>query len=686
MDRYSLHELIVAFPDEKKKKLKSTKESEKPRLSIVRSVDQTRESISLLGDTVCLKTLEDLSKCCLFKGLVDRQKKIGIAYQEYFLAVRFLTQLGCDDVAHEFARIHPLYSGTYDTAREGRIATQAIIDDTKRMYMEGRGLGYITYEAFGVENICGHSNFSESASPVRHFLRRQVVGIERYVKSSSVNAKPIFSAALAVEDFNHSHDVVFHESEARFYEFDGKIWRPREDSGIRNRLAEFLGCDCEPEHASKSLDHLKIKNLVSFEEFQEKPGIMAFANGILNIQELLNKMQEVNPREITLDDLEFKPFNEMSKQEIKSLRLTRTLGASFDRTAKINEMFKYLNTTFAGDHSLIGFVQEVAGYVLIPEYPIHAFFIFHGPGGNGKGVFQHILAKLVGEKNVSYQDFANAGRFFTAGLQYKYLNISDELPKKASLDLLKKLTGGGWTDAEHKFKPAFSFRSTAKLVFSCNELPAFTDLSLGFWSRLWIVPFHEPFRGTGKEIISYEALLMGEIDGIAMWALQGLIRLLNRRSFPAARAVTVAKECAKRMADNVSIFIDERCIVDDRLAVSSDELYSAFEAFCDISNLEPCSRPEFLKRMDELSFGKGRELSKKGVSRRRLIMGLTYDCEKGSRDFEKKFRSMKVLQPNILPPNVACARTLELIGALKSGENFACADCDEEGCKARRKE
>ena len=51
--------------------------------------------------------------------------------------------------------------------------------------------------------------------------------------------------------------------------------------------------------------------------------------------------------------------------------------------------------------------------------------------------------------------------------------------------------------AERKNRDPFSFRSTARFLFSCNEMPRnYGDRSEGFYRRLIIIPFEQRFRGT----------------------------------------------------------------------------------------------------------------------------------------------------------------------------------------------
>ena len=46
--------------------------------------------------------------------------------------------------------------------------------------------------------------------------------------------------------------------------------------------------------------------------------------------------------------------------------------------------------------------------------------------------------------------------------------------------IFKQITGNDLVEAEHKYKGPFSFRSFAKLIFSCNVLPPSPEDTVAF--------------------------------------------------------------------------------------------------------------------------------------------------------------------------------------------------------------
>jgi putative DNA primase/helicase len=142
-------------------------------------------------------------------------------------------------------------------------------------------------------------------------------------------------------------------------------------------------------------------------------------------------------------------------------------------------------------------MQEIFGYLLIPETCAQKAFVFVGEGGAGKSTLLAVAQDiLLGRANVSNIPWQNLGdRFKTAELFGMLGNIFADLPSKSIEDsgLFKSITGEDFITAERKNKDPFSFKATARPVFSCNSLPKnLGDSSEAFYRRLIFVPFLPP--------------------------------------------------------------------------------------------------------------------------------------------------------------------------------------------------
>ena len=309
---------------------------------------------------------------------------------------------------------------------------------------------------------------------------------------------------------------------------------------------------------------------------------------------------------------------------MKKLYLRSQLPIQFAPSDKIELFEQYLSTTLDGVTDVVEMVQQMLGYCLIYQYPIHAWFLLVGKGGNGKGTLLHVMRGLLGEQNYASLNFSNFNRFSTPALQSKLLCITDEFPGTANWELLKCLTGGGRTEAERKFKGHFCFESTAKFVFTANEYPFFSDSSVGFWDRARIIPFPNKFRQTDDEVVNFEKDLALEKNGIGYWAIKGLFSLLHAGKFSNPKSCTDAVQKARLQSDSVRSFVDERVIRHSKLAVVREDLYRAYRYYCKAANLKPFSRLKFGRRLEDMGVEVGRE-HPQARPRRNIYIGISFD-------------------------------------------------------------
>ena len=97
--------------------------------------------------------------------------------------------------------------------------------------------------------------------------------------------------------------------------------------------------------------------------------------------------------------------------------------------------------------------------------------------------------------------------------------------------IFKAVVSGEEIEADHKFKDPFKFRPVSKLIFAMNELPRVEDHSNGFFRRVVVIPFNRTFNEDKRNRnLKYE-LEQQELDGIFIWALEGLYRLEERGRF-----------------------------------------------------------------------------------------------------------------------------------------------------------
>lgn len=126
----------------------------------------------------------------------------------------------------------------------------------------------------------------------------------------------------------------------------------------------------------------------------------------------------------------------------------------------------------------------------------------------------------------------------------------------------KAATGEDYISAERKNKDPFSFRPYARFLFSCNEIPRnYGDRSDGFYRRLIIIRFSHSVPKTKRDPNLLEKLA-AERDGILMWALTGLHRLMEQNYQFTETEATQEELRRYKVESNSALLFVEECLCD----------------------------------------------------------------------------------------------------------------------------
>lgn len=304
---------------------------------------------------------------------------------------------------------------------------------------------------------------------------------------------------------------------------------------------------------------------------------------------------------------------------------TVQLGVNYDKTADCPRFKAFLSDSMDGDMAQVGLIQEMLGYFLIPVNYAQKCFIIVGAAGAGKSVLLSVLNDvLLGRKNVSNVSWQSLNeRFKTAELFGKLANIFADLPTKNIDDngIFKALVGDDYLTVEKKNKNPFSFRSSARMLFSCNSIPKnYGDKSEGFYRRLIIIRFNRTVPQEKRDPKLFEKL-GAEADGIFRFALEGLHRLMkNDFRFSETQVNLDELERYREESDSVRSFVGEYCEVRRDGSVGSTELFLAYKRYCEESVLKPCSQKKFVQQLQaafpEVTRGKDT------LGKRRILSGI----------------------------------------------------------------
>jgi len=315
------------------------------------------------------------------------------------------------------------------------------------------------------------------------------------------------------------------------------------------------------------------------EKFNTEKYIINLQNGLLNI-----KTRELMPH-------------------TPAFLSTVRIPVTYDPQAKCPKIEGFLADILRPED--IKIILEFFGYALIPDYSIPVVLILLGEGSNGKTQLLRLLGQFIGQGNcvsVSLQDIENTP-FAVANLEGKLLNMQGDLSSKwlSGIGMLKQLSGLDRITANRKYKDPLYFDNVSRLVFASNKPPEIEEDTLAVWRRILPLDLPNTFQG-GEDIKNFVDTIVSpqEMSGLLNLALDSLKQLLSKGDFSyqgdysdRARQYTVASKPAR-------VFAEECCDAGVEHKILKEELYKAYEAFCNKNRVQLSGESQFGKDLRQV--------------------------------------------------------------------------------------
>jgi P4 family phage/plasmid primase-like protien len=257
-------------------------------------------------------------------------------------------------------------------------------------------------------------------------------------------------------------------------------------------------------------------------------------------------------------------------------------------------------------------ILDVMAYCLWPSYDDHVFVYLVGEGSNGKSTLIHIIEAMMGRRNYSAVNIhqLTGNRFAPADLEGKLVNLSEESSGSEltsdHLNVLKNLSSGGEMFIERKGEQGYSFRNSAKLIFSANKTPRFAEQGHAIKRRLLTIPFD--YRITDPDS-TVEDRLIEEIPGI----LAMLVRRIqdnvvrNEGRFVVSRGAHALNEAQKKFltTGNTAVQWAGDCLETSNslgkdVYACMDDCYESYKEWCEENGVRyPASKKSFLSTLRE---------------------------------------------------------------------------------------
>jgi P4 family phage/plasmid primase-like protien len=250
-------------------------------------------------------------------------------------------------------------------------------------------------------------------------------------------------------------------------------------------------------------------------------------------------------------------------------------------------------------------VQEIAGAALLGIMPrFQKAVLFYDPYGRaGKGTLERIIGELVPDAFTSaVSPFKWDKEYYLADLIGKRLNVVGELPEGESIPSanFKSVLGGDLISGRQPTKSVVTFRNEAAHIFTSNHLISTRDQSEAFFSRWLLVEFPNSLLRSGLPVDTGLAgrIIAQELPGIAHWALQGGIRLLEQGRFSSSIAHDRLMQKWRRSSNSIDEFIHEECGLGPQLHERRSTFYVAYKVWCQENGRKPYSKTNVKELME----------------------------------------------------------------------------------------
>ena len=213
-----------------------------------------------------------------------------------------------------------------------------------------------------------------------------------------------------------------------------------------------------------------------------------------------------------------------------------------------------------------------------------------GPkANNGKSTVIDIIYALMGEAYIDSIPLNKLDGFMLNRLVGKHANIvaDQDAMTKVPDGVFKQLVGGrDRITADVKYKDAINFKNTARLIFAVNKLPYSQAKDSGYYTRIVTLVFNNEFvvnpdpRQMQANPEKIDAIIENELDGILIWALEGLDRLLKNRKLTIPQSSKDALNDYQVENNSVLLFVSEECELDAINEIRRTDLYEKYTYWC----------------------------------------------------------------------------------------------------------
>ena len=245
-------------------------------------------------------------------------------------------------------------------------------------------------------------------------------------------------------------------------------------------------------------------------------------------------------------------------------------------------------------------LQEFMGYCLIPSTKGQKMLILTGKGGEGKSRIGLVLRALLGSNmNTGSIAKVETSPFARADLEHQLVMLDDDMKLEAlpqTNNIKAIVTAELPMDLEKKGRQSYQGDLYVRfLALGNGTLQSLYDRSVGFFRRQIILTVKEKDPNRRDDPYLAEKLC-AEAEGIFLWALEGLNRLIaNDYRFTISAAAQENMTAAVSEGNNIVEFLNSEGYIRFKAdyEASSRDLYSVYRLWCDDNAVSALSSKSF---------------------------------------------------------------------------------------------
>lgn len=319
------------------------------------------------------------------------------------------------------------------------------------------------------------------------------------------------------------------------------------------------------------------------------------------------------------------------------------LEYDFEASCRCDTWHKVVCEAMENDQERIDLLQEWFGYLLIPGHEQQKFVCFEGRGGDGKSTIFTVLRAMLGDSNVSNLSLSDFSRNFgldsTIG---KALNIADDCSADTVLELgkFKAFVGGSPLSMDRKNKDRMDTVPTAKIMCAWNTRLKIKDETDSFWRRLILFPFQKLKSKPNKRMIDINFWLeSGEMPGVLLWAIKGLVRLKQNGEFSRSSVCETTASGYREQRNPTQRFLRDYLTESPDGRIRTNWLFHLYKVWCEAESIRPLSTEMFGIHLKQVFAGCDKVRARDGNKRHYEYTGIDFSCTEieGTSVFESMF-------------------------------------------------